>query len=130
MFAYIDFQDEKSRSVQQLVHNYRAVPSIADFYSGHFYDSRLVPTVSGENSREAAIIRQLQEFLPCNKNKSFGLHFVDVHEGISQRIRGEKSYMNCEEAFAVIFYYRKYVRVSFLLKFYYLFCFFFRWHIC
>lgn len=84
--------------------NYRGLPSVVSFYNERFYDSQLIATISEEDSREAVILRQFQEILPCNKNESFGLHFVDVREGTSQRIQGKKSWMNSEEAFAVIFF--------------------------
>lgn len=89
------------RLVTGLLLNYRAIPSILDVYNSMFYNSKLIATVSDENSKEIKLLTRLFDagLLPSNEGTSrkYGLYFNNIN-GKNVRIPGSTSYCNVQEA--------------------------------
>lgn len=84
----------------KLRRNYRALPSILDFYDKQFYDSQLISTICAESSPEAMKLRELKRILPKRTDSTsqnpFGICFVNV-EGRNERMQNKKSWENKDE---------------------------------
>lgn len=79
-----------------------SLPSILGYYNKQFYNSTLIPTISGVDSREAKLLLSLQRLFPncanVNGEERFGIAFVDVESGRNTRQDNKKSWENREEA--------------------------------
>jgi RNA helicase armi len=58
-----DKKEFDCRFVTKLKKNYRSLPTILKTYSKMFYDDKLEPEISDENSREAEILKLIEPIL-------------------------------------------------------------------
>lgn len=79
-----------------LLHNYRSLPSILDFYNTQFYDSTLIPMVDSKSSHDAKILKHFSTIFENNKLSSInGIYFIDVNGHNEDR---KHSWVNMVEA--------------------------------
>lgn len=66
--------------MSKLLHNYRSLPSILNYYSTQFYESELVPMIDSETSSDAKMLTHLSTiFQDNNQSNDYGIYFVDVN---------------------------------------------------
>lgn len=64
----------------KLIHNYRSLPSILNYYNTQFYDSQLVAMNDSKTSPDAEMLTRFNSiFLDENQTSEYGIHFVDVN---------------------------------------------------
>uniref|UniRef100_A0A1A9VAA3 RNA helicase n=1 Tax=Glossina austeni TaxID=7395 RepID=A0A1A9VAA3_GLOAU len=87
------------RLVTKLLYNYRALPSILNVYNELFYNAELVPIIREENSREAKMLKQLDDILPqsSKRPKTHGIFFCGIRSENMQE-KDSPSWYNPYEA--------------------------------
>lgn len=110
------FKENQRRLVTRLCRSYRALPSILDFYSKQFYDSRLIAQIHANNGPGPQLLKSLQNggALPQRAKAQvgagsdliaeppFGVSFIDV-QGNNVRMKNKKSWRNEAETEKVCF---------------------------
>lgn len=88
------------RLVTQLLHNYRSIPSILDAYNKLSYESKLIATITAENSDEHKLLAKVQGGI-SKKSKlkhvpNHGVYFIGV-EGKDEQTADTTSWRNPQE---------------------------------
>jgi RNA helicase armi len=92
------------RLITKLIYNYRSLPDLLKLPSVLFYNDDLKPTISEQDSKEAAILEKLQEMVPrTGDDKIASIVFHGVF-GENFQTEDSPSWFNPNEA-AQVFYY-------------------------
>lgn len=103
--------------VTQLLHNYRSIPSILDAYNKLSYESKLIATITDENSDEHKLLAKVQAGI-SEKSKlkhvpNHGIYFIGV-EGKDEQTANTTSWRNPQEYLEVSLF-RKNLQTLFLI---------------
>lgn len=84
------------RLVTGLLCNYRSLPTILNVYNDMFYNSQLIATIDGKNSKEAKYLETLcdADLIPAQQQQ--GVYFCNVR-GKNVRYNNSYSWCNDEE---------------------------------
>lgn len=86
------------RLISKLIHNYRALPSILDYYNTQFYNSELIATIAANGSFEAKLLQHFCEIFTSDDPEyptNYGIHFINVD---GKNIKRRNSWCNIAEA--------------------------------
>lgn len=90
----------------QLLYNYRSIPSILESYSKLSYESKLIATISVEDSDEHRLLAKVQANISSNSKlkhaANYGVYFVGVR-GKDETTTDSTSWRNPHEVLEVRF---------------------------
>ncbi|RZC38422.1 helicase Mov10l1 [Asbolus verrucosus] len=100
------------RLITKLIYNYRSLPDLLKLPSVLFYNDDLIPTISGSDSKEAALLEQLKDVLP--KNKEGKISSIMFHCVVGENFQREDSpsWFNPSEASQVFSYVNELFRLG------------------
>lgn len=80
----------------KLLHNYRSLPSILNYYNTQFYGSTLVPMIDDKTSSDAKLLAHVSRIF-SNKTTSsdYGIYFADVN---GKNVDRKHSWANIRES--------------------------------
>lgn len=86
----------------KLIHNYRSVPSILNYYNTQFYDSELVPMIDSKASPDAKLLAHFSPIFQDNsQSNEYGIYFIDIN---GKNVVRKHSWANIIEAQVVSIY--------------------------